>query len=104
MESLSCRKERHGGRSLQRLLRFHQLFHRVLHRANNLVVARATAKISGELEADFVLGWIVRFVEQRFSSDKEAGSADAALQCGPFQEALLQRMQAALLGEAFDRF
>ena len=50
-----------------------------------------------------MFGGIGSFVEQGLGGDEEAGRADAALQGGPFQEALLQRVQVALLGQAFDR-
>ena len=70
--------------------------------ADDFVVAGAATKIAGELEADFVLAGIVSLVEQRFGGDEETGGADAALQRGAFQKALLQRMQVALLGQAFD--
>ena len=72
--------------------------------ADDFVVAGAAAEVVGEVEADLVLGRIGVLVEQGFGGDEEAGRTDAALQGGAFQKALLERVQVAVLGEAFDRF
>ena len=44
------------------------------------------------------------FIEQSLGGDEETGSADAALEGGAFEEALLKRMQALGRREAFDGF
>jgi hypothetical protein len=74
-----------------------------LHSPDDFVVSSAAAEVPGELEADFVFGGIMSLIEQGFGSNQEAGRADAALQGSAFEEALLQWMQVALLGEALDR-
>ena len=81
-----------------------QLLRRGLDSADDFVIAGAAAEVAGELEADFVLGGVRSLVEQGFGGDEEAGGANAALECSAFEEALLERMQVALLGQAFDGF
>ena len=72
-----------------------------LNSFHDLVVARAAAKVVGQVEADLVLGGIGVPVQKRLGRDQEAGRADPALQRGPFEEALLDRVQVAVLGQAF---
>ena len=47
-----------------------------------------------------MLGGVRVLVEQRLGGDEEAGRADAALQGRAFEEALLERMQMAVLRRA----
>jgi hypothetical protein len=75
-----------------------------LYGADDFVVAGAAAEIAGELEADVVFGGFGIFVEQGFGGHEEAGRANAALERGTFEEALLERVQVAVLGETLDRF
>jgi hypothetical protein len=72
--------------------------------ADDFIIAGTAAEISGELEADVVFGGLWVFVEESLGGHEEAGSADAALQGGTFKEALLERVQMTVLGEAFDGF
>ncbi len=85
------------------LLRRGQLLGRRLNGADDLVVAGAAAEIAGELETDLVLAGIGVLVEQGLSRHQKARRANAALERGPFEEALLERVQVPWLGEAFDR-
>src|SRR5271157_5781381 len=70
---------------------------------DDLVVARATAEVVGQAEANIVLRRIRVVVEQCLGGDQETGRADPALQRGAFQEALLDGMQMAVIGEPLDR-
>ena len=68
-----------------------------LHGADDLVVAGAAAQVAGQLEADLVLAGIgVAYRAGPWPRHDEAGRADAALQGGAFQKALLQRVQMRL--------
>src|SRR5262249_609145 len=76
---------------------------RVLHRADDLVVSRAPAKVPRQPEADLVLRRIRRALEQRLAGHQEARRADAALERCMLEELLLQRMELLALGQALDR-
>jgi hypothetical protein len=74
------------------------------YRFEDLLIARTAAQATGERFADLVARRAGMLVEQRFRSDQEAGRADAALQGGSLQEALLKGMQVALARQPFNRF
>lgn len=73
------------------------------HCFDDFVVACAAAEVIGEFEADLFFGRVGMLFEQSFGSDDKAGRANAALQRGPFEEALLNRMELADVADAFDR-
>src|SRR2546423_6624962 len=73
------------------------------HRADDLVVSGAPAQIAGQPVADLGLRGVGLLLEQRLAGHEKARRADAALERGIFQEALLQRMQRLALGHALDR-
>ena len=71
--------------------------------ADDFVVAGTATEIAGQVEAYLFLGRMRIAVEQRFGSYNETGRADAALQGGTFEKALLQWVQLFTLGNSFDR-
>ena len=75
----------------------------VLDGSDDFVVAGAAAEIAREVEADFVFGRLRVLGQEPFALHDEAGSADAALQRGSFEERLLDRVQPGRRGDAFDR-
>src|SRR5258706_11210166 len=75
----------------------------VHHRAHDLVVSGAPTQIAGQPVADLGLCGVGLLVEQRLAGHEKARRADAALERGIFQEALLQRMERLALGHALDR-
>ena len=74
----------------------------VLDGSDDFVVAGAATEIAREVEADFVLGRLGVLGEEPFALHDEAGSADAALQRGPFEERLLDRVQPGRGRDSFD--
>ena len=79
-----------------------QLLGGVLHRPNDLVVARAAAQVAGEPIANGALVGVRVAVQQGLGSDDEAGGANAALQRRMLEKLLLNRVQAVALGDAFN--
>jgi hypothetical protein len=79
-----------------------ELLGRGLNRADNLVIARASAEIVREAEPDIVFGGVGVLVEQCFGGHQKARRADAALQSGAFEEALLKGVEMALGSQSFD--
>src|SRR4029077_3769056 len=75
----------------------------VEHRADDLVIARAAAKIAGEPIACLFLGRVQVLVEQRLCRDDESRRAEAALQGRVLEEFLLYRVQLVALGDALHR-
>src|SRR5690606_1964979 len=73
-----------------------------LHGADNLVITGTPAKIPGQVKANLLFSGLWVFLQQRFRGDDKARRADAALKRGPFEEALLNRMQMGSVGNAFD--
>src|SRR5205823_783310 len=76
---------------------------RLLHRADDLVVARAAAEVARQPEADAVLVRARLRIEQRLRRDDEARRADAALERCLFQERLLEGMKPVGIPNALDR-
>src|SRR2546426_12004621 len=74
----------------------------VHHRAHDLVVPRAPAEVAGEPVADLGLRRGERPREQGLGGHEEPWGADAALERGVLQEALLQRMKRLAGGHALD--
>ena len=74
----------------------------LLNGLDDLVVAGAAAEIVGEEEADALFRGVRLIVEKLFGGDDEAGGADAALEGGVFEERLLQGVEFAVAGDAFD--
>src|SRR5262249_19925004 len=72
------------------------------HRANDLVVAGAAAKIAGEPIAHLRFGRIGIAVEQRFGGDQDPRRADAALRSVELEETALQRVQFVALRHPLD--
>ena len=75
----------------------------VLDGSDDFVVAGAAAEIAREVEADFVLGRLGVLGQEPFALHDEAGSADAALQRGSFEERLLDWVETGGGGDSFDR-
>ena len=75
---------------------------RLLDRFNNLVVARATAKIAHHPILDLVLSGSRILVEQSLGSNHLTRSADAALKTAVLDEALLHRMELAVLRQTLN--
>src|SRR5262249_42150885 len=75
---------------------------RLLHRADDLVVAGAAAEVARQPPANLLLrrGWILG--QQGLRRDEEAGRTDAALKRRALQKALLQRRQALRAADALD--
>src|SRR5690348_4958590 len=63
------------------------------HRADDLVITGATAKIASKPEADFMLGRLLVFLQQLARGHQHARRADAALQRCMLDELLLQGVQ-----------
>src|SRR5204863_9954659 len=75
----------------------------VLHRGDDLVVARAPAEVPGQPVADLRLRRIGVLLEQSPRGDEEARRADPALERGVLEELLLERMQRLAARHALDR-
>ena len=87
-------------RALHRLAA--QFFGGVLHRFHDVLVARATAQITGHPVPDFFFGRTRIFLQQPIRARDHAGRTKAALQAVFLHEAFLQRMQFAALRKTFD--
>src|SRR2546423_14772199 len=74
-----------------------------LDRFDDLRVAGAAADVTGDGEADLLFARPRIRVEQRLRHHDHARRAEAALRAAVADEALLQRVQLAVLAEAFDR-
>src|SRR2546426_2689973 len=75
----------------------------VQHRADDLVVSGAPAEVAGQPVADLGLGRIELPLEQGLAGHEKSRRADAALERGVLEKALLQRMEGLALGHALDR-
>src|SRR5262249_33939046 len=69
-----------------------------------LVVSGAPAEVAGQPVADLGLGRVELPLEQGVAGHEESRRADAALEGGVLEEALLQGMERLALGQALDRF
>ena len=65
-------------------------------------VAGAAAEVAGDGVANLVVGGLGLLLEESVAGHQHAGRAEAALQPVLLKEALLQRMELAVLFEAFD--
>src|SRR5207248_4104622 len=79
-----------------------QLLGGLLHRLDDVVVARAAADVALEAVADLLLGGLRVLVEQRAGGDDHPRRAEAALQAVLVPESLLDGMELAGLGDALD--
>src|SRR5579859_2307931 len=79
-----------------------QFFRCILHRFNNVLIARAAAQISFETFANFILRRMRIAPEKLVSSKDHAGRAETALQPVLLPETLLQWMQEAVVCQPFD--
>ena len=68
---------------------------RILHGADDLVIARTPAKIARKLKTDLMFRGPRVCIQQGLGRHDESRRADAALQRGVFQKALLDRMRCA---------
>ena len=74
----------------------------VLDGSDDFVVAGAATQIAREVESNFVFGRLRVLRQEPFALHDEAGSADAALQRGSFEERFLDRVQPGRRGDTFD--
>src|SRR6266849_5034174 len=102
----TCRAPASPGRSSTEEIRLFLGGHRVggpLDRFHDVVVAGAAAQVALELVADLLLRGFRVALEHLVDGHDHAGRAEAALQTVLLPEALLDRVQLAVLGEPFDR-
>ena len=82
---------------------FSDFLRRGRHRADNLVITRATAEVTGKRVTYFLFAWIRVAIEQDFGRNQKSRGTHATLQGGVLDELGLQRMQAVALRETFNR-
>ena len=75
---------------------------RLLDRLKDAHVAGAAAEISGESFLYLFEGWVGILVQQMVCGQDHTRRADAALRAPSFEEALLNRVQAAFRRNAFN--
>jgi hypothetical protein len=73
-----------------------------LNRFEDSHIAGATAEVPGKTFLDLNQCWLRIFFEEIMRCENHAGSADTTLSAAVFKEALLDGMQALVVGEAFD--
>src|SRR2546425_1056963 len=78
------------------------VFGRPLDRLDDVVIAGAPAEVAFQLVADLLLGGARIALEELGGRQDHARRAEAALQAMLLPEALLDRMEIAVLGEPFD--
>src|SRR5215471_5865079 len=74
----------------------------VLHRLDDVDVARAAAQVARDRVADLILAGVLVLLQQRAAGHHHAGRAEAALQAVLLHEAFLDRVQLAVLLETLD--
>ena len=87
---------------LERLRFRSHLLRRCHYRFDNLLVAGASAQIAVHEMFQLRFRRTRIFVEQRFRRQDHSRRAKAALKPAVFDEGLLQRVQIAIIGQAFD--
>src|SRR5512135_1245953 len=75
---------------------------RVLHRLDDVHVARAAAQVAGDGVADLVLGRLLVAPQQGVAGEHHAGRAETALQAVLLHEPLLDRIELRVLFQPFD--
>src|SRR5271170_2961700 len=73
------------------------------NRADDVVVAGATADVAGQVVANFAFGRIRMLLEQLADAHDHSRRAEAALQCVMLLKGRLNRMQPIRRREALDR-
>ena len=77
---------------------------RMQHGFNDVLVAGATAQIAGHADPHFGFGRVGVVLQEAVGAHQHARCAKAALQAVLFVKAVLQRVQHAAVGQAFDGF